>query len=139
MLTSRVVFGSLAVGLLLSMVLPCASAAAPQDSRLKDLLKERLALAKEFAVQTETGYKTGSVPMTQLLLAKEAVFKAELDLCESDKERLAVLEKMVALTKEHEEVVAKMIQSGGLPNRALVEAKLKRLEAEIALERPKPK
>jgi RNA polymerase sigma factor (sigma-70 family) len=108
---------------------------APQ----KELLKQRLAMAKEMAAQFEKGYQMGTVSLTQLLQAKDAVLKAELDLCESDKERVAVLEKMVASAKMSEETAAAMVQSGQASPTSLLEAKLKRLEAEIALERAKQK
>jgi hypothetical protein len=109
--------------------------AAPQQ----ELLKQRLALAKEFVAQAEQGYQKGAVPWAEWLRAKEAVFKAELDLCESDKERIAVLEKMVAWASQYEEIAAKMVPAGQNTPSALLEAKLRWLEAEIALQRAKQK
>jgi hypothetical protein len=112
---------------------------AKPDPAARALLKERLALVKELADGLELGHQSGSVSSGQLLQAREAVLKAELDLCESDRERVAVLEKLVAAAKEGEERLAAVVQAGQASHAVLVEAKLKRLEVEIALQRAKQK
>jgi outer membrane protein TolC len=116
-----------------------AAAAEPKDSRLRDLLREKLDVLTEVADQVEKAHKAGQVSREQVLQAKEAVLRAELDLCESDKERVAVLEKMAAAARQREEEVAKLVQAGQVPTSVLLRAKLARLDAEIALERAKAK
>lgn len=118
---------------------PRADAAEPQDSKLKILLKERLAVLKEIAAQTEKAAKSGEVPFERVLRASEAVLKAELDLAESDKQRIAVFEKMVALAKQREEQAVNVVKMGQAPANLVLQAKVSRLEAEIALERAKSK
>jgi outer membrane protein TolC len=71
--------------------------------------------------------------------ARRRLFKAELELCESDKERVAVHEKIVQLEKESEKVVEKRVEAGRVPTYELLAARVNRLEAEIALERAKAK
>lgn len=119
---------------------PSAVAAqkATKDTRLKELLKERLDTLKEIAAQTEKGFKGGQVPMGRVLEANQAVLRAELELCESDRDRVAVLEKIVKAAREREEFVAKQASSA-VPARDVLKAKADRLEAEIALERAKQK
>lgn len=123
----------------LSVYSPRASAQEPKAGKLKELLKERHATLKEIAAQTARAYQTRGVPIERLHEAEEAVLKAELDLCDSDKERIAVLEKLVALAKGQEEREMELVKAGSVPGTALLRAKANRLEAEIALERAKSK
>src|SRR5262245_50040827 len=71
----------------------------PKESRLKELLKEKLSILKEVAAELEKAAASGQVSVEQTLQATEAVLRAELDLCESDKERIPILEKLVAAAK----------------------------------------
>jgi outer membrane protein TolC len=73
------------------------------------------------------------------LEANQAASHAELDLCDTDKERLAVLEKMLAEAKGFEASVAERVKAGESPIRAVLQAKVSRLEIEIALEHVKGK
>src|SRR5262245_14234966 len=115
--------------------------AAPKDSRarLKALLAERLALARAQAEQIGKAYKAGSVPFARLVEANRAALDAELDQCERDKDRIAVLERAVALLRQYEEQLDRQHKAGGVPATAPQGAKLARLEAEIALERARIK
>lgn len=114
-------------------------AAQPKDSKVKELLKERLATLKEIAVQIERAYKGRAMSIEQLQDANLAVLKAELDLCESDKERIAVLEKIVELAKTQEKQAVEAVKGGAVSGTTALKAKVSRLEAEIALERAKVK
>jgi outer membrane protein TolC len=64
-----------------------------------------------------------------------AVLNAELEMCESDKERMAVLEKTVELTKENEKSAEQRYKSVEAGMSDVLLAKTDRLEAEIGLER----
>jgi hypothetical protein len=108
-----------------------------KDTKLTKLLKERLAILKEIAAETEKAFKSGAMQAERLIEANEAVLKAELDLCKSDKERIAVLEKLVTTAKQREEQFERLVKLAAIPNSALLKSKVSRLEAEIALERAK--
>jgi outer membrane protein TolC len=111
----------------------------PEDTKLKDLLKERLVTVREIASAITTQYETGRVGFEQWYRAKQTALSAELDLCESDKQRIAGLEKSVTLAKECEKMADARFKAGqALPTEVLM-AKAGRLEAEIALERVKAK
>jgi RNA polymerase sigma-70 factor (ECF subfamily) len=112
---------------------------AERESRLKALLKERLALLKQAAAEMEQAFQAGTVSAHAFMQAQRAVFQAELELCETDKERLVVHEKSVALAKDIEQAVEKQFEAGRVPRSFLLTAKAERLEAEIALERTKVK
>lgn len=112
---------------------------APKDNgaRLKALLAERLAVAREMSDQTTKAYKAGAISFARVHEATLVVLTAELDLCERDKDRVLVLEKFVAAMKQVEDQVAEQHKAGATAAGTLFKAKLARLEAEIALERAK--
>lgn len=116
-----------------------ASAEEPRDARVQALLRERLATLKDLATQTAAAYKGGTASFADVHAANEAVFRAELDLAESQRARIAIHEKLVAEAKQHEGHVAHLYQTGKAPSYLSLKARVHRLEAEIALEREKGK
>jgi septal ring factor EnvC (AmiA/AmiB activator) len=118
---------------------PPASAAPPQDAKVTTLLQERLDTLKAIAAQTAKDYESGYSSVVQVHEAAEAVLRAELDLADSQKARIAIHEKLVAEAKKHEEHVANLAKTGKEQNLVVLRAKVHRLEAEIALEREKAK
>src|SRR5262249_8036979 len=106
-----------------------------KDSRLKELLKEKVAALKEAAALAEKAHQSGAAPLEQVQQANRAVLDAELELCDTDKERVAVLEKIVALTKQQEEQARELEKKSALPAGAVIAARVRRIDAEIALER----
>jgi hypothetical protein len=116
--------------------LPRASAAAPPDTRMTTLLRERLATLQEIAAQATGAFERGSASVMEVHAANEAVLRAELDLADSQKARIAIHEKLVMEAKKHEEHVARIAMDQSF---MLLRAKVHRLEAEIALEREKAK
>jgi hypothetical protein len=100
--------------------------------------KERLDLLKKIAAEAEKAFDGfGAFPYSGVLEAKMQVHKAELDLADSDKERVAIHEKIVALAKELENYADKAFKQGDFSSGDLIKAKTGRLEAEIALEKAK--
>jgi hypothetical protein len=127
-------------GMLATVLLSVPAAQAEtKDSKLKKLLKERLATLRELAKQTTADYQTGKVSFDRVHQAMRAVLNAELELCESDKERITALESIVAHAKEYEKFAAQRYRNGAAPASDVLMARAGRLEAEIALERVKSK
>jgi hypothetical protein len=114
-----------------------ARAAETKDSKLKELLKEKVAALKEAAALAEKAHQSGAAPLEQVQQANRAVLDAELELCDTDKERVAVLEKIVALTKQQEEQAREAEKKSSLPATAVIAARVRRIDAEIVLERAK--
>jgi RNA polymerase sigma factor (sigma-70 family) len=113
-----------------------AAAQAPGESKVRTLLKERLDLLKKIAAALEKVYeRSGTVKLEELAQAKIAVLKAELELCQSARERVAIHEKMVALTEDLVRFAESRYQSGQLPVWELLQARVNRLDAQIELER----
>jgi hypothetical protein len=110
------------------------------EAKIRALLKERLAALKQIVEEIEKSHKAGGgISLDDVLQARLACYHAELDLCETDKERIAVLEKMLALAKESERMISARFDLGSVPHTAVLAARVNRLEAEIALERVKTK
>jgi outer membrane protein TolC len=125
--------------MLLVVVLGLPLVAEAQDSKLKDLLKERLATPKAVVKATTQDYLTGKVSFDRVYQATKSLLNAELEFAETKKERIAVLEKIVALAKESEKSAVLRYKAGTVPHSDALLATAGRLDAEIALERAKAK
>ena len=109
----------------------------PKDDKVKQLLKERLAVLQEVARMAAEEYKTGKSSFDRVHRARMAVVDARVELCESDKERIAILEEAVVLARDNEKVATQRYQAGQAPASDPLMAQAGRLDAEIALERVK--
>jgi outer membrane protein TolC len=118
---------------------PRVAAADTKDSKLKELQEERLSTLRELVKATTADYVTGRVPFDRVQQATRALLDAELEQCQSDKERITVLEKIVALAKESEKNAVQRYKTGAAPHSDALMATAARLEAEIALERLRSK
>lgn len=119
--------------------LPKAQAEQANDSKLKELLQAKLSILQEIASQRTKAHQGGHISFAQVYEANQAVRNAELDLCDTNKERVAVLEKMLADAKDYEGNLAQEVKAATVPTSALLKAKVSRLDVEIALERAKTK
>src|SRR5262249_35800520 len=84
-----------------------------KDDKLKQLLKERLEVVRDLATKALEAYK--NVPRTSydhLRQAARMLLEAELDMCASDKERVAVLEKLVVQARKHEDEAKARFKAG---------------------------
>jgi len=107
------------------------------ESKVRRLQEERLSILKEIAAEKESLYRTGRTTANELLPAKSAVLRAELELCGSDQARIVVLEKLVTNAKELEEFNETLFHAARVPRSEFLTAKANRLQAEIDLERVK--
>jgi outer membrane protein TolC len=88
---------------------------------------------------TEKAFRAGNASATQCLQAKQALATAELELCETEKDRLSVLRRIVEQAKDYEKLVRASVESGNASASSTLDAKLARINAEIALERANTK
>lgn len=114
---------------------PLGAVRATDDDKITVLLKERLVALQAIATLAEKAHAAGTGTFDKVVAARLAVFAAELDLCATDAERAKVLEKVVAETKRLEADAKKAAALEG----TVLAAKVRRLEAEIALERLRAK
>jgi len=121
---------------LIVVTMSCPARSA-DEVKSKQLLKERVAVLNEVATLASRLYGQGSVPLLELNKAKQAVCKAELDLCETDVERIAVMDTRLALAKQDVEVVKRLVSMAEMSTTDLLKAQAKQLKIEAALERRK--
>jgi len=100
-------------------------------------LKERLSVLKEIARQKEVMYQNAMVTIDKVLEAKKEVAKAELELCESDKDRHKVRETLVALAQDIVKFREAQFKAGTLLHVDLWKAQADLLEAQTALDAAK--
>src|SRR4051794_19336684 len=82
------------------------------DDKLKALLRERLAALQQVQVEVEHIYRAGQASVDAVLQANAAALEAELDLCQSQKERLTVLEKAVEVARRAESYATTVAKAG---------------------------
>jgi RNA polymerase sigma factor (sigma-70 family) len=107
--------------------------------KLQALLKARLETLREMAEAAKQLYKENAASQGVVRQANLRVYKAELDMAETAKDRIAVLEKIADVYKDEEESVSQLVKRGMAAQGVVREARISRLEAEIALEREKAK
>jgi hypothetical protein len=132
----------LAVSAGLSLGSPRAGAQEPAraeaaSAKLKELQKERLAILREMVKQAAEAFRSGRASYDDVGDASRMVLQAELEQCDTDQERIAVLEKLVAEAKALEERATQIAKTGQGTFRTVLKARADRLQAEITLERVK--
>jgi len=105
------------------------------DSRLKQLLKERLEIRKEIV---EAMIKDKTVSPHDIAEARAKLLEAELEACETKAQRIAILEKILASEKASYKVLMAAKKMGQCMTNELMWP-IPPIEAEIALEREKLK
>jgi len=108
-----------------------------KTTKVQALLRERVATLEELAAYFEKLYKAGEVPIAVLLKAKQDVVEAELDLCETNAERIKVQEKLLALAQQTEDYFKQGTKIGAAQASDVLKARADRLKIEIALQRLK--
>jgi hypothetical protein len=146
MLRSKIRVKSLTPVLLFALVGVCSSLPflgmnaqepAKNDAKIKDLQKERLLIVREAAKKEMQHFKAGIGRGEEVVDSTRVLMDAELDVCESNKERIAALEGILAAAKENETMIKQFADSRqGREGIALL-ARAERLRVEIALERAK--
>jgi RNA polymerase sigma factor (sigma-70 family) len=116
-----------------------AEGRAGDNAKLRALLKERLAAVQTHAERVRLLNKQGAASQEEVKQADLRVYKAELDLCDTPQQRIAVLEKSAKVYEEVEDHTTALARQGAASSGAVIEAKLSRLEAQIAVEREKAK
>jgi colicin import membrane protein len=109
--------------------------AKPENDAIAALMKERIGLFEQIVVLEEKAMEAGRGSSERIFLAREQLARAQLDVAATEKERLAIHEKIVALARELEKVAEEHNKAGTVPMVDLLRAKNHRIEAEIALER----
>ena len=107
--------------------------------RVRDLQQQRLDTLRNLVKITTEHYKNGQASSDDLWSATRAKDEAELDLCTSNAERIAILERIVADAKMVEEQDAKLVTNKLMSRTLLLKATANRLQQEIHLEYAKAK
>jgi hypothetical protein len=105
--------------------------------RIKTLLRARVDTLKEILDTFVAAQARGGASLDDVLDARAALLKAQLDLGETKEERLKLLEQFVKEARDREQATRKSVQSGGSPPIDGMKATLARIDAELALEREK--
>jgi len=112
-----------------------AWSADAKEGRMQELLKERLGAATELYPTVLQGLVGGTGVLEEVHAAHQALLRARLDVCGTDDERIAALERAVGEAKKQEDIVTRNVKQGIEKSVDALKAKVYRLETEIALKR----
>lgn len=110
-----------------------------QSSKVRELQEQRLATLRNLLKITTDRFKSGQASSEEWWSAARAQEDAELDLCSSAEERIAILERAIAEAKVREEQATKLAANKLLPETSLLKATADRLQQEILLEQARAK
>ncbi len=113
-----------------------SDAADGKESKLNQLLNQKLEILQNVVAQMEKLHDQGEAGFEELYEAHLAMHRAQMDLCQTDQERIAVLEELLGEAKRRETAVK---AAGVASSRRIRKAEVDRLDIEILLERIKSK
>lgn len=110
---------------------------ADTSAAIKDLLQQRLATVAEIHELVKKAYASGEAGVDQVHAARAELLTAQLDLAETNEERIKVHQEIVQQAEGWTKVVAQMANAAQATTIDVLKAKAQLLEARIALERAK--
>ena len=113
-------------------------AAEANDSKLNQLLNEKLTILQQVASQMDELHKLHEIGDAEVYEAHVAVHRARLELCATDKEKIAVLEEILDGARKREARLLNLPKTTAISLK-LEAAQVNRLDIEIELERIKSK
>lgn len=113
--------------------------AEEQGAKITDLQKEWLAALRDMVNKDAVRAKNGQASPEEILASNRMLAEAELEVCESGKQRIAALEKILVSARDTEKLTETLAKSGQARETTFLKAKAERLRFEIALERAKSK
>jgi outer membrane protein TolC len=106
-----------------------------QSPRLKALLAEKLTLMREGLDVSTKLYQQGRGELQDVIQWQRELHQAELEVCTTDPERIAVWTQALASAKEFEKIARTRKQAALASSSEVLRASAYRLDVEIALER----
>lgn len=103
--------------------------------RIQDLQRERISALKTMAEMQIRLFEIGKSSAGDVAEARVLVCEAELQVAANRSERIAALKKLVAVLKECENLAQARMAAAQDPESVVLQAKARRLDAEIRLER----
>lgn len=111
------------------------NAADAKDQKLKQLLTEKVRILQDRESVLEKLASAGRADFHRFCEAQAALWRAELELCETDKERIEVLEKSLAAAQKGKQYAKTLHESARGTQAHVLDAEVNCLEIEIAMER----
>ena len=108
-----------------------ASQQGAEPGKLQALLKERRDTLSELVDVYEARFRRGSAPVESVIVASNELLNAELELAETNPERVTIREKLVSNLRLLEQNIKERYDHGTCPIEDLLRAKAARLKAEI--------
>ena len=107
------------------------------SERLRGLLEERYEILKTLVKAEKRLVEVGQGSRGGVAAAIAAMLRAEADLCSASSERIEIHEKIVTTLRECEKLIAREADRGLASSADVLKVKLRRLKAQIKLEKMK--
>jgi hypothetical protein len=107
--------------------------------KVKELQQQRIETLKQALEETNVLYRTARVEYGEVVDAQVQLIEAELEVAESDADRIKLYQNMVDMLKSYEQVADDLAKRAQGTHVAGLKVKARRLEAEIHLEQAKAK
>lgn len=101
------------------------------------LLREKVATLRAIVDQVNQQYETGVGSLDEVFQTTRALRHAELALCTTTEQKIPILEKLLVEAKDMEKYVNTDFTLGKRIETHVLQAKVNRIDAEIALEQAK--
>ena len=106
----------------------------PQQSKLRSLQRELVETLRTVRTMLEKGRASGMAMSSDVIKENIELLTAELDMCDTDSQRLVVLERIADQYKALEQAPAEVVQRTGTNPTVYLNSKAAWLKAEIAVE-----
>jgi outer membrane protein TolC len=112
-----------------------ANNAAAAEQKIRTLQRDLLTVLRQARSMLMDGYKTGEIDFSRVLEGNVQLLRAELDACNTEAQKIKVLEQIADTYKELDEVALRLFRAGQGQATDQLAAKAKLIETEIAIER----
>ena len=126
-----------ACALMLISGITLAARNAETNTKVRDLLKERLATATKIHAIARVLHDGGKIRFEEVLDAQAYLLRAKLDLAQTREERIAVHEELLAVARETAKTMREQAQAGVVSTIDSLRADAGLLEVQIGLEKVK--
>lgn len=118
-----------------SFVAAQTDTSSPSESQLRELYKQRNDALQELVRIEKSKFDQGFGSLSALNSAEKTLLQAKLESVRTSQERIDILKSLLQLAKWREGMTTKDVESANEDPQKLIEAKVDRLNAQIALER----
>lgn len=118
---------------ILRSVTAAESSTVSAQNQLKQKLLEKKQLLEQVVNEQKIAIEMGRGSQRSLKEAQEAVFRVDIELCDTKEDRVEIYNKIIQFYAEREKGLESRVKAGRAPRAGLREATIDRLDVEIEM------